>query len=119
MSESRAFEDADRELREWMRKRAFPKAYIQSIATEAHRLYTAALAELQARVMELELERARIREALVKIVIPDGEDAGVILLSDESPTDWIEEHQCHVYRHAYFSPLGDALVALAKSLEST
>jgi hypothetical protein len=108
-------ERADAELRKFLKQYAHP----QWIATEAHRLYTAALAELQVRVMELELERARIREALVKIVIPDGEDAGVILLSDESPTDWIEEHQCHVYRHAYFSPLGDALVALAKSLEST
>jgi predicted transcriptional regulator len=40
MSESRAFEDADRELREWMRKRAFPKAYIQSIADAAREIYS-------------------------------------------------------------------------------
>jgi hypothetical protein len=47
MSESRAFEDADRELREWMRKRAFPKAYIQSIADAAREIYSRHALELE------------------------------------------------------------------------
>jgi hypothetical protein len=64
MSESRAFEDADRELREWMRQYAFPKADIQSIANEAHRLYTAALAELQAECDKLREESQWIRTKL-------------------------------------------------------
>jgi hypothetical protein len=57
---------------------------------------------------------ADIRAAIEKIVEPEGIDAGVILLSDDSPTHWSEEHQCHVYEHENFSPLGDALVNLWK-----
>ena len=60
-----------------------------------------------------------IREAIDKIVVTDGEDAGVILLSDESPTHYSELAKCQVYDFDNFSPLGDALVALAKLAETT
>lgn len=52
----------------------------------------------------------RIRDVLEKIVVPEGEDAGLILLSGEAPTHYCPERQCHVYEHEKFSPLGDALV---------
>jgi hypothetical protein len=55
-----------------------------------------------------------IREAIDEIVISEGEDAGVILMSSESPTHYSEEAKCQVYDHENFSPLGDALVALAR-----
>ena len=55
-----------------------------------------------------------IREAIDKIVVSEGIDAGVILLSDESPTHFDKDVNCQVYEYEYFSPLGDALVALAK-----
>ena len=53
-----------------------------------------------------------LRDQIAEIVIPDGIDAGVILLSDDSPSDYDEQQKCHVYRHQNFSPLGDALVSL-------
>lgn len=61
---------------------------------------------------------AECREDLAKIVELDGRDAGVILLSDESPTHWDDEAKCRVYDHDHFSPLGDALVALGKKMGS-
>ena len=59
---------------------------------------------------------AAIREKLRQIVVTEGEDAGVILLSWESPMHQ-EEHggrTIQVYDHEYFSPLGDALMELWK-----
>ena len=59
-----------------------------------------------------------IRQAINKIVVTEGCDAGVILLSDESPTHFDPKAECQVYDHENFSPLGDALVALAKLAHS-
>lgn len=52
------------------------------------------------------------QNALDEIVISEGEDAGVILLSWDSSTYYDLEHKCQVYKHEHFSPLGDALVNL-------
>jgi hypothetical protein len=65
-------------------------------------------------VDELRRKLAAIRDALAEIVISEGEDAGVILLSDESPTHYDAEAKCQVYDHENFSPLGDALVSVAR-----
>ena len=59
-----------------------------------------------------------LRDQIADIVIPDGEDAGVILLSDDSPSDYDATLKCQVYRHMYFSPLGDALVALWQRVDN-
>lgn len=56
------------------------------------------------------------REQLAKIVVDEGEDAGVILLSWESPTHYDPTVGMQMYDHDYFSPLGDALVELARTL---
>lgn len=56
---------------------------------------------------------AKAREKLKEIVVTEGYDAGVVLLSDDGPTHYDAELKCQVYDHAYFSPLGDALVELA------
>jgi hypothetical protein len=51
--------------------------------------------------------------ALENIVVSEGEDAGVLLMSHESPTHYDETLKCQVYDHPHFSELGDALVSLA------
>lgn len=56
--------------------------------------------------------------ALEKIVCTKSPDEGVILLSDDSPTHYDSEANCHVYDNEYFSPLGGALIALHKRLSS-
>ena len=63
---------------------------------------------------ELREVMARITAAIGEIVVPTGEDSGVVLLSNDAPTH-IEEVNGQivgVYDHDHFSPLGDALVAL-------
>lgn len=76
-------------------------------------------ARLQSRVAELEGENQRLRESLSEIrkqlgaiVCTEGIDAGVVLLSHEGPTHFDPEVNMQVYDHEYFSPLGDALIAL-------
>lgn len=68
-------------------------------------------------VDELRRRLAAIRDALAKIVISEGEDAGVILLSSDSTTHYAEQAKGQVYDHENFSPLGDALVNLARLAE--
>lgn len=75
-----------------------------------------ALEIAEQEIAELRQILLDVRKDLEAIVIPDGIDAGVILLSQDSPTDWHEAQQCHVYQYEYFSPLGDALVALWKKI---
>ena len=53
-----------------------------------------------------------IRDSLEQIVVTDGEDAGVILKSSESPTEFCPALNGQVYIHEHFSELGDALVKL-------
>lgn len=67
-------------------------------------------AERKARSLTEQLESAR--DHIETIVEPTGEDAGVILLSDDSPTRYDPNRKCQVYLHENFSPLGDALVLL-------
>lgn len=65
-------------------------------------------------VDDLRRKLAAIRDALDKIVVSEGQDAGVILLSSESPTHYDKAAGCSVYEHEFFSPLGDALVSVAR-----
>ena len=68
---------------------------------------------------ELEAARAAIdaaRKQLAAIVCTECCDAGVVLLSTDGPTHYDVESDCIVYDHEYFSPLGDALIALHKTL---
>jgi hypothetical protein len=65
-------------------------------------------------------EKVKIAAALLeRIVCTEGEDAGVILLDHEGTThtEEIDGRKVSVYDHAYFSPLGDALIALHKTLK--
>lgn len=66
------------------------------------------------REIALEERIQQIAEALEQIVCTEGEDAGVVLLSNEGPTHYSEALKCEVYDHDYFSPLGDALIAAWK-----
>ena len=73
----------------------------------------------------LRAERDRLRTALAfvsgalgEIVESEGVDAGVILISDASPTHYDAEHKCHVYDFENFSLLGNALVELARRVKA-
>ena len=61
-----------------------------------------------------------IRQKLEEVVCPEGDDAGVILKSSESPThvEEINGRRVVVYDKAYFSELGEALVELHKLCET-
>jgi len=58
----------------------------------------------------------RVKRKLESIVVSEGEDSGVILLSSDSPTEYSEELGCTVYLHDHFSPLGDALVDVCREV---
>jgi hypothetical protein len=61
---------------------------------------------------------AEARALLEKAVCTEGEDAGVILLSQDAPTH-IETHdgrELTVYELEYFSPLGECLMEAWKTL---
>lgn len=60
----------------------------------------------------IEKRLAQISKAIQEIVVTEGEDIGVVMLSNDSPTSYDPGAKCHVYKHECFSPLGDALVAL-------
>lgn len=47
-----------------------------------------------------------------EIVVTEGIDKGVVLLSQEGPTHYDTELKVQVYDHENFSPLGDALIEL-------
>lgn len=69
-----------------------------------------AITELEAHVVALESQLAKVMRERDKLRC----DAGVVLLSVDGPTH-TEIHNgqpIQVYDHAYFSPLGDALIEL-------
>lgn len=69
-------------------------------------------------VERLQSQRAQARERLAKIVVTEGDDAGVVLLSSLAPSH-IEKRDgasVRVYDREYFSPLGDAMMELWKGL---
>lgn len=65
---------------------------------------------------DLALIHKRAIEFLETIVCTEGEDKGVILIDHKATFDWSEEYKCQVYRNEYFTPLGDALIALHEIL---
>lgn len=70
--------------------------------------------EAASTVDALRRQLSAVRDALDKIVVTEGQDAGVILLSAESPIHYDAKRKCQVYEYENFSPLGDALIALSK-----
>ena len=74
-------------------------------------------------IERLQSQLATARERLAKIVVTEGVDAGVVLLSydgtshdEETITPNGQKMTVGVYDHEYFSPLGDALVELYEGL---
>lgn len=80
------------------------------------------ISQQAAEIARLQSQLAQARERLTKIVVTDGEDAGVVMLSIEGPTHQErlriegEMRTVAVYDHEYFSPLGDALMELYQGL---
>lgn len=72
--------------------------------------------ECRHEIQRLKVILAEARRQLAEIVCTDGDDAGVILKSWESPTHYSETYNCLVYDHENFSELGNALVKLAETL---
>lgn len=58
-----------------------------------------------------------LKRKLEEIVCTSGVDAGVIYKSIESPTYYDTRFRCQVYKHKYFSELGDSLVKLSRELD--
>ena len=66
------------------------------------------------------VERSReYANRLAEAVVSDGKDSGVILLSQDAPTQFDATLQCNVYLHDHFSPLGDHLVRLHRDMVET
>lgn len=67
----------------------------------------------------LELKLQELRRDLEQIIITEGIDKGVILKSWESPYEvtWEGERRISMYKHQYFSELGDALIALYEKMK--
>lgn len=61
----------------------------------------------------------QVVEALNRIVVDEGIDAGVILVDGESRTQWNNELQRSEYLNNYFSELGEALVMLSRMVKGT
>jgi hypothetical protein len=60
---------------------------------------------------------ASVRSQLEEIVVTEGEDAGVILLSTDAPMSAVPDCPVMVYDLMYFTPLGEALMAAWKLTE--
>lgn len=66
----------------------------------------------QGEIARLSASLAKIRAKIEDVVCTEGCDKGVVMLSRDGPTHYDEELKCQVYDHEYFSPLGDALIAI-------
>jgi len=64
------------------------------------------------RELDMESKLVSIARKIKQIVCTEGEDTGVVILSNDSPTQYDAERKCEVYLHDNFSPLGDALISL-------
>jgi hypothetical protein len=53
-----------------------------------------------------------IRKAIEEVVVTEGTDRGVVLLSGMGKSHYDPELKCQVYDCENFSPLGDALIAI-------
>ncbi len=105
----------DTELRDQELELPELKALDRKYALLARKLNAA---EAENRALKARVERAQ--KALESIVVTEGCDAGVVLLSaDNSPKTFDKQSQSWVYDLEYFSPLGEALMTLYKNLNGS
>ena len=71
-------------------------------------------------VETLERTLSDVRKAIERIVCTEGEDAGVVLLSQDGVThrEVIDGKTVHVYDLKYFSPLGEVLMGMYRLVEN-
>ena len=65
---------------------------------------------------DLNFAIARCQQLLRAIVVTEGSDAGVVLLSQDAPCHYDLAMGCEVYELDHFSPLGEALIELWNGL---
>jgi hypothetical protein len=70
------------------------------------------LQQQNVEILRLTSALASVRSRLEDVVCTVGVDKGVVLLSEHGPTHYDPDLNCQVYDHEYFSPLGDALIAI-------
>ena len=68
---------------------------------------------------DVEAWQAKLLAMLAFIVVTEGRNSGVVMLSGDSPTHGEDMlgRIIQVYDHDYFSPLGDALIALRDAIK--
>ena len=65
---------------------------------------------LKNNIDRLESRLQKISDAMGNIVVTEGEDAGVVLLSTDAPCRYEAGSNVAIYDLLYFSPLGEALM---------
>ena len=105
-------DEISRDVREWLQlaRRQRKELPINGPVTPTE----AAIQASERRLADLYEWEKQFKAAIQEIVCTEGEDAGVVLLSQEAPSTYDKERKCHVYELKYFSPLGNALMRLWK-----
>ena len=116
-----AIREADRDIAEWLqlarRQREEMDRPDYNPICPTDRAITAServRRNIHAAIQAADARMQEIRAKLESIVCTEGEDAGVVLLSQDGPThtEIVNGQPVQVYDHEYFSPLGDALMEL-------
>lgn len=74
--------------------------------------------QMKTKLTELGELKKKILDKLEFIVVTEGDDKGIVLLSSDGATHYDEASKCQVYDHENFSPLGDALIELFDMINS-
>lgn len=92
---------------------------IASLVRDDVRRLEAENAALRSQLAEATRRLAAAEGVLREIVCTEPPDDGVVLLSNDGPCHWDAERKIDVYDHEHFSPLGDALMKLYRTLKGT
>lgn len=92
-----------------MKSISTPEEKIESLEEQIHYLIQHR-ERLKNDIDRLESRLQKIGDKLEGIVVTEGEDAGVVLLSTDAPCRYEAGCDVPIYGLAYFSPLGEALM---------
>lgn len=75
------------------------------------------LAAAQEKIQQLQ-DQLKVATTMLEFIVSVEEpDKGIVLIDPDSPTYWCHEKKAWVYRYAYFSRLGKALIELHDKLK--